>query len=78
VTSCASRTVGLFVPKPARDADYQVCGMSDREVLSVDIRWRPLLPVLIVTHLVTRPLESMKGSVAGSRAHCDEWVRSAC
>jgi hypothetical protein len=39
VASCASRTIGLFVPEPARDADYQGCGMSD---LGSVVRRRPL------------------------------------
>ncbi len=46
---------GLFVPKPTRDAGCQgrhAC--LAWEATSVDVRWRPLLPVVIVTHLDTR------------------------
>ena len=44
---------GLFVPKPTRDADSQGCGLPD---LGSAARRRPLLSVVIVTPLVTRPL----------------------
>ncbi len=60
LTSCTSRTAGLFVPKPSTDADCQrrrTPGLAwDRP--SVGVRWRPPLAVVIVTHLVTRPLAS--------------------
>ena len=49
----AHRTgVGLFGPKPTRGADCQGCGLPD---LGSDVRRRPLLSVVIVTRLVTRP-----------------------
>ena len=54
VTSCASRTAGLFVPKPSRDADCQRWGTPDLGTTVHRVRWRPLLAVAIVIHLVTR------------------------
>jgi hypothetical protein len=43
--------------RPARDADHQrAAACLTLEVPSVDVRWRPLLSVVIVTHLVTRLL----------------------
>ena len=54
VTSCASRTAGLFVPKPTRD-----CGLPPLLLRltcptpSVDVRWHPLVSVAVVTQLVT-------------------------
>jgi hypothetical protein len=49
------RQYGLFVPKPTRDV---ACHHSFRLtclVASVDVRWRPLVYVTVVTHLVTHP-----------------------
>ena len=54
VTSCTRRTAGLFVPKPSRRIDCQRRIMPDLERSSVSVRWRPLLALAIVPHLVTR------------------------
>jgi hypothetical protein len=55
----AAVTVGLFVPKPTRGADCQRCGVPDLGTTVLSVRWRPVLVMAIVTHLVTRPLASM-------------------
>ena len=46
-------------PKSSHHVRCQCCCMPDLERLSVDVRWRPLLAVAIVTHVVTQSLASM-------------------
>ena len=54
----ASRTTGLFVPKPSRDGTASAVACLHWGILSVSVRWRPPLPVAIVTEFVTRWLPS--------------------
>jgi len=49
---------GLFVPKPSHGRAARAAAGPTWEAPSVDVRWRPQLSVMIVTHLVTRSLAS--------------------
>jgi len=59
---------GLFVPKPPRDANCQVCGMAHLGALSVGVRWRPPLSVVVVTQLVTRFPRACSGAARSQAA----------
>jgi hypothetical protein len=69
-----STGVGLFVPKPAR-VTWFTTALTQLTCLglSVDIRWRPLVSVAVVTHLVAHPPKrtQYKGgpAVIPSRSH---------
>jgi hypothetical protein len=56
----------LFVPKPSRGAYCRWRGVPAWEPRSVNVRWRPLLTMAIVTRLVTRSLTSLQSRVISS------------
>lgn len=61
-----SALCGLFVPKPTREV---ACHRSYLVLTclapSVDVRWRPLVSVAVVTHLVTHPPRGRGGGGHG-------------
>ena len=85
----ASVPGGLFVPKQVTVRAARAAACLTWEAPSVGVRWRPLLSVVIVTHLVTRSFASRfrerllrKSLTLGSRpatpevSHCFAWPRA--